>query len=111
MSSVEVDESTKAAIAIKTARTAAGINQVDFAQMIGVAKTTLARIETLETQVKLDIYFKSMRVLSGYGVDIDITSSDDILVRVSKKAQQTIVDNFSDEDKRRSDRKKNEMIK
>lgn len=101
-----IDESTKAAIAIKTARTAAGINQVDFAKMLGVAKTTLARIETLETLVKLDVYFKAVRVLSDLGVEIDSISSDDIVVRVSKKAQEEIVNNLADEAKRRSDRKK-----
>jgi DNA-binding XRE family transcriptional regulator len=106
MSSVEIDESIKAAIAIKTARAAAGLNQVDFAQMLGIAKTTLARIETLETQVKLDIYFKAVRVLSDHGVEIDSISSDDIVVKVSKKAQQAIVNNLADEAKRRSDRKK-----
>lgn len=104
--SIKLDESTKAAIAIKTARTALGLSQLDFAQMLGVAKTTLARVETLEAQVKLDFYMKAVRLISSLGVDMDAISSEDIVITVKPEAQQKVVEALADDANRRTDRKK-----
>jgi transcriptional regulator with XRE-family HTH domain len=104
--STEIDESTKAAIAIKTARTALGLSQLEFAEMMGVAKTTLARVETLEAQVKLDFYMKAVKLINSLGIEVDAISEDNIIIRIKPKAQQAVVASLADEANRRSDKKK-----
>lgn len=45
-------------VALRAARAAAGWSQEEFAQLMGVAKTTVARIETLEMSARaLDAEF------------------------------------------------------
>ncbi|HQT03356.1 MAG TPA: helix-turn-helix transcriptional regulator [Thiotrichales bacterium] len=104
--STEIDESTKAAIAIKTARTALGLSQLEFAEMMGVAKTTLARVETLEAQVKLDFYMKAVKLINSLGIEVDAISEDNIIIKIKPKAQKAVVESLANEANRRSDKKK-----
>mgnify|MGYP006271286689 CR=1 FL=1 len=104
--SIKLDESTKAAIAIKTARTALGINQLKFAEMMGVAKTTLARVETLEAQVKLDFYIRAVKLIESLGVELDAVRGEDIVITIKPTAQHKFVETMADDENRRSDKKK-----
>ena len=72
----------KIAIAIRTARAAIGWSQQEFAEKMGVAKSTVARIETLEMAVRADFIMKAMRVFQGVGVELDLLTTDTIKVVV-----------------------------
>lgn len=100
-----IDESSKAAIAIKTARTALGISQQDFSEMMKVSKTTLARIETLDSQVKLDFYMRAIKIFNSYGVTVDAINSENIVITIDATAQQKFIDDMANVSNRRTDRK------
>ena len=101
----ETHESAKIAVALRTARAAAGWNQEEFARYLGVAKTTVARIETLEMSARAELLNKAMRLFRNAGVDVDLYNLDAVLIRINGTAiTQAIVD-LQDVNKRRSDRR------
>jgi hypothetical protein len=51
------------------------------------------------------------KIINELGVTFDLESSDEIVLRVSAKTQQAVIDIFSDENNRRTDRKKKESPK
>ncbi|MDY0208308.1 MAG: helix-turn-helix domain-containing protein [Pseudomonas sp.] len=106
MSSSEIEESKKAAIAIKAARTAAGLSQVEFAKMISVSKATLARIETLEMPIRLEVYFNAVRELKKMGIEMDATSGEDIILKINPEGQLRIVQYWAEMSNRRVDKKR-----
>ncbi|MBU6993424.1 helix-turn-helix transcriptional regulator [Ferrovum myxofaciens] len=106
MSIEMTDENVKVAVAMRTARAALGINQQELADDLGVAKSTIARIETMEMQPKVDLYLKALKYFKEAGIDVDSIYSDNITVNISTKALNTSKQYLMDEDKRRSDKKK-----
>ena len=95
----------KIAVAIRTARAAAGWNQQQFADLMKVAKSTVARIETLEIAAKGDFVMRAMRLFRENGIDVDLMSTSDLPIRISDLAIAASVDAIKDETNRRSDRK------
>ena len=55
-------ENGKIVVAIRAARSAIGWNQQEFADRMGVAKSTVARIETLEIAAKGDFVLRALRI-------------------------------------------------
>jgi signal transduction histidine kinase len=78
-----IEFSSKAAIAIKTARTALGVNQVEFARMLSIPKTSLARIETLEAKIDIDVFYRAVEVLRERGIVVNVDRYDDITIVLS----------------------------
>ena len=95
----------KIAVAIRTARAAAGWNQQDFADLMKVAKSTVARIETLEIAAKGDFVMRAMRLFRDKGIDVDLMAPSDLPIRISDFAIADSIDAMKDETNRRSDRK------
>ena len=95
----------KIAVAIRTARAAAGWNQQEFADLMKVAKSTVARIETLEIAAKGDFVMRAMRLFRENGIDVDLMSASDLPIRISDRAIAASVDAIKQETNRRSDRK------
>ena len=95
----------KIAIAIRTARAAAGWNQQDFADLMKVAKSTVARIETLEIAAKGDFVMRAMRLFRENGIDVDLMAVSGLPIRISDLSIGALVDALKDETNRRSDRK------
>ena len=102
----KIEFSSKAAIAIKTARTSLGVNQVEFARMLHIPKTSLARIETLDAKIDIDVFHTAVEVLREKGVIVQVDHHEDITIVITPNAQQLVLELFADETKRRSDRKK-----
>lgn len=105
MSSARIDESRKAAIAIKTGRTALGLNQTEMAKLVSVSRVTLARIETFEMPIKLETYFCAIRELKKLGVEIDATSGEDVVIKVTPEGQQRVIYGLGDMRMRKVDKK------
>jgi transcriptional regulator with XRE-family HTH domain len=101
----QIEFSVKAAIAVKTARTALGLSQVELSDLLGIAKTTLARVETLEAPIKIDTFFKTIEVFKSLGIELDVKQNEDILIRITHNAQQKVVDLLANEANRRADKK------
>jgi len=98
-------ETGKIVVALRTARAAAGWSQEEFAQLMGVAKTTVARIETLEMSVRAEYLSKALRLFNEAGIEVDMTQPDSVPIKVSMRAVPKAVDDLQDVNKRRKDRR------
>lgn len=105
MSITELHESGKIAVALRTARAAVGWNQEEFAQRMGVAKTTIARIETLEMSARAEFMSKAMRLFRDAGVEVDLYELESIPIKIRAVAVEKAVADLQDSNKRRSDRR------
>ena len=102
---LQPDLNGKVAVAIRTARAAAGINQQDFSEMMGVAKSTIARIETLEMKANADFLLDCVYFFKSIGIELDMHDYNALVIRVSNEAINTATSSLEDVTKRRSDRK------
>jgi transcriptional regulator with XRE-family HTH domain len=102
---LQPDLNGKVAVAIRTARAAAGLNQQDFSEMMGVAKSTIARIETLEGKANADFLLECVYFFKSIGIEIELHDYDNLIIKVSNEAINTAASNLEDVTKRRSDRK------
>lgn len=102
----EFFDTVKIAAALRMARAAVGWSQVELAQRLGIAKTTLARAETMDGRLRAEQLTQLMRLYRSMGVDVDFFCLDDLQVKVRKKGLKYSLDRLQDKDLRRSDRKK-----
>ena len=98
-------ENTRIAVALRTARAALGWNQQEFADRLNVAKSTIARIETLEMVAKADFLNRALRLCREQGVSVDILSSSGLGLVVDSQGLMRAKLRLGDENQRRSDRK------
>ena len=105
MSSQEVVENAKIAVALRAARSAIGWNQQEFADKMGVAKSTVARIETLEMGAKADFLIRAIQLFRQAGVEVDLAGAVSIRLDIGQATVLGAVAALEDESKRRSDRK------
>ena len=96
-------ENAKIAIALRTGRTALGWNQQEFANLMGVAKSTVARIETLEVGARADFMNKAIRLFRDHGVIVDL-SQDGVPLQISDMAVIYAMNRLLDDSLRRSDK-------
>ena len=98
-------ENVKIAVAIRSARTAIGWNQQEFADLMEVAKSTITRVETLEMGAKADFLNRAMRLFRDAGVIVDLYQLDTIPMSIESKAILIAKGRLEDGSLRRSDRK------
>ena len=98
-------ENGKIVVAIRAARSAIGWNQQEFADRMGVAKSTVARIETLEIAAKGDFVLRALRIFREAGVEVDISAAKGLPLLVSDLTVKNAIDSLADDGKRRSDRR------
>lgn len=99
-------DSIKVAVAVRVARVALGMSQQELAERIGIAKITLARVETLESKLKAEYYMRALRLFNQMGVEIDSLLSDNIKININEQALTQAFNKLQDESTRRKDRKK-----
>lgn len=99
-------ENLKIAIALRSARTALGWSQQEFADKMNVAKSTVARIETLEMAIKADFLTKGLRLFREFGVELDVLQADRLVLSIEAQGLQEALRRLEDENLRRSDRRK-----
>ena len=102
---LQADLNGKVAVAIRTARAASGINQEDFAIMMSVAKSTVARIETLENKASAEFLLDAVYYFKTIGIELDLHDNNALVIRVSNEAINRAVSALEDVHQRRSDRK------
>ncbi len=87
------DEKIRFALAMRLTRSALGMNQQEFADELGVAKSTVARNETLEMSMRADTLTSMFRVMHKHGVEMDLLSDPDSLtVKLNKTALKHAAD-------------------
>ena len=101
----ENNETIKLIVALRCARAAVGMSQEEMANLIGVPKTTLARVETMEGHLRADQLTKIMRLLRDLGINLDFMYTNEVELRVTSKGLETAAARLLDESRRRSDRK------
>ena len=93
----------KFAVLLRTARMAIGWNQQEFADLLGVAKSSITRMETLEMAMPSVFAMRAMELLHKHGIDFDIFSLGTTSVIITDKALQIAKDRLVDVTLRRSD--------
>lgn len=94
----------KNAVALRAVRGALGITQGDMAELIGVSKPTIARLETLGTNMGLEDYSFMVRKLKTMGVSLDSVATENVEIKFEPKAMEVLFAKLSDPSKRRTDR-------
>lgn len=73
------EEKVRFALAMRIARVAMGMSQQEFADELGVAKSTVARNETLEMAMRADTLTAMLRAMREHGIEMDVLGSPDSL--------------------------------
>lgn len=105
MSNKEVFENGKIAVALRSARAAIGWNQQEFADKMGVAKSTVARIETLEMGAKADFLIRAIQLFRQAGMVVDLAGTAAVHLDIGQQVVQSAIAVLEDDSKRRSDRR------
>lgn len=103
-------ENLKIAVALRTARTALGWSQQEFSEKMGVAKSTIARIETLEMTAKADFLTRALRLFKDDGVLVDLLASDSVTFVVESDGLAQAQARLQDERMRRKERQQDRTI-
>jgi len=104
-------DTIKLIVAIRMARVALGLSQQELADHMEIAKTTLARFETMEGGLSAELLTKLTRFFHLAGVNLDVISSEEeVVVRVTKTGLNLFAQGLQDEERRRSDRRKSKEI-
>lgn len=104
-------ENVKIAVALRSARIALGWNQQEFADKMEVAKSTIARIETLEMIAKADFLTRALRIFRDAGVVVDLLDADKVAFTIENKGLMEAQSRLQDDEMRRPDRKVGGMVK
>nr|WP_163503603.1 helix-turn-helix domain-containing protein [Halomonas socia] len=100
----DIDTHLKIAVAIRAVRGALGLNQTEFASLVGVSKPTIARAETMEVAMRLDSYANLLKKLRIIGVKVDTLYSDSVHVELEPQALESLKERLADQGRRRQDR-------
>lgn len=93
-------------VVLRMARAAVGWSQEELAQRLGVAKTTIARIETGEGALSAMQYFQIERIYNEEGLSLSMLKGDKVSVSVNETALEKAQQRLADAGLKRSDRKK-----
>jgi DNA-binding XRE family transcriptional regulator len=108
---LQADLDGKVVVAIRVARAAAGLNQQEFADLMGVAKTTVARMETLETKASAQFLLGAVYLFKTCGIELDMHDYDNLIIKISNQAINNTVSQLENDNNRRSDRKAEPTVK
>jgi transcriptional regulator with XRE-family HTH domain len=93
----------RAAIALRAARTALGWSQEDAARSAGLAKTTIARLETATGGASLHNIFSLISTYKNYGIVISDLMQETVTISYNTATIQEAIHNLSNPDRKRSD--------
>lgn len=95
----------KIAVSLRAARTAIGWSQQEFADQMNVAKSTIARIETLEMSAKADFLTKALRLFDEAGVSVNLIQAKGFSMQIDDSTLIEAGNRLKDTSRRRSDRR------
>lgn len=96
----------RAIVALRMARAALGWSQQEVADLLAMAKTTLARFETMEGGLNATQLSGLVKLYHDHGVSLEFMTSEDVAVTADPMAVGYAFSRLEDEALRRSDRRK-----
>jgi DNA-binding XRE family transcriptional regulator len=99
------DEAAKIALAMRTARVAAGWSQAELATNIGVSLVTITRMESLGVSMSATSVIKAMALFRQAYIEVDMYQPDAITITINKKAIDKAAAGFADAINRRDKNK------
>jgi len=93
----------KAAMVFRAARTALGWSQQDTATHSGLAKTTIARIETASGQNSLSNVHALISTYQLHGIEISNLMQDSVTIAINEHALHEAARNLANPDRKRRD--------
>jgi DNA-binding XRE family transcriptional regulator len=99
------DEAAKIALAMRTARVAAGWSQAELATNIGVSLVTITRMESLGVSMSATSVIKAMALFRQACIEVDMYQPSAITITINKKAIDKAAAGFADSINRRDENK------
>jgi len=93
-------------VALRMARAAIGFSQQEVADLLGMAKTTLARFETMEGGLNAGQLAGLIRLYHDNGITLEFITSNDVMVKVTEVGVAKALSRLQNGAMRRSDRRK-----
>lgn len=88
-----MEEKMRFALAMRMGRAALGMSQQEFADALGVAKSTVARNETLEMAMRADTLTAMLRLFAEKGVEVDLLgATDSLTIKIGPDALKSLED-------------------
>lgn len=105
MTTTDHKTQVRIALVMRSVRSAIGYNQIQFAELIGSSKPTIARIETLEMPMKDELYTRMIERLEEFGIKI-CSNLNGVSLHFDEQAIAILEGRLQDTALRRPDRKK-----
>ena len=96
----------KIATGLRMARAAVGWSQVEVAEKLNIAKTTLARAETVDGGLRAEQLTQILRLYRSIGVEVDFLDGEGVTVKIGNKGLEFSLNRLQDDTFRRIDRKR-----
>lgn len=96
----------RAIVALRMARAALGWSQQEVADHLAMAKTTLARFETMEGGLSATQLSGLVKLYHDHGISLEFMALEDVAVTADPTAVSYALSRLEDEALRRSDRRK-----
>ena len=94
----------KLALAIRAARAASGLTQKEFAAKIGLATTTLARLEVMDSDISAILLIKFINYFKDLGIDVDLFTDNKVSFTLTEEAISAFSDKMNNVNNRRTDK-------
>lgn len=95
MSIEEGREHARIAVSIRSARAAVGWNQQEFADLMGVSRSTVARIEILQMLPRADFLLRALALFKAAGVEVDLLTPGKVQISVGESAIDAVLNDLS----------------
>lgn len=103
MRSKSQNRDLSAILALKAARSILGLTQDEVAELSGVAKPTIARLETLIGKSNFSTISTLLSVYREKGIEISDVTAGDVSIKITAEAVQFAEENMTKSSRRRSD--------
>lgn len=90
-----IENIVKVVATLRMARSAVGLSQDEVVASLGMAKSTLARIETLGSEPSANTLMNLLNFYKSLGVDIDFLSGDGVTVKLTDSGLSALKDKLS----------------
>ena len=96
----------KLTVAMRTARSVVGWSQDELSRLSGIPKITIARFETLESNLKAEQLMNLLDLYGSVGANLELSEGDGLTLTFEGKMINLAGERLADNSNRRAERKK-----